>query len=119
MQTDRSSLVSESRSVRMQPIATILTPAGLVSGAVAFVLATGALLTGQNVVLTGAIGGRVTDASGAVVLGATITLRNLATGVQQSRESNHAGLYQFPALITSKYSVMAEHVDSHADFRCR
>ena len=66
---------------------------------------TGSLLTGQNVVLTGALSGRITDQSGAVVPGATVELRNLATGVQQSVESNHAGLYRFPAVMPGTYSV--------------
>ncbi len=104
-QTDRSLLLLLSRNGNRRPVATILTPARLASCVVAFVLATDILLTAQNVVLTGAIGGRVTDGSGAIVPGATITLRNLATGVQQSTESNHAGLYQFPALVPGMYSI--------------
>ena len=71
------------------------------------VLATCISLTAQNVVLTGAISGRVTDVSGAIVPGATLTVRNLATGVQQAMESNHAGLYQFPALAPGTYSITA------------
>ena len=82
-------------------------PARLASCVVAFVLATGTLLTAQNVVLTGAISGRVTDASGAIVPGASIVLRNLATGLEQATETSKAGLYQFPALIPGAYSVTA------------
>jgi Carboxypeptidase regulatory-like domain/TonB dependent receptor len=69
------------------------------------VLAGCALLSAQNVVLTGALGGRITDQSGAVVPGASVLLRNLATGVQQSAETNHAGLYRFPVLMPGTYSV--------------
>jgi hypothetical protein len=69
------------------------------------VLASCALLSAQNVVLTGALGGRITDQSGAVVPGASVLLRNLATGVQQSAETNHAGLYRFPVLMPGSYSV--------------
>ena len=64
-------------------------------------------LAAQNVVLTGAIGGRVTDRSGAVVPGAAVLVRNLATGVQQSTETDHSGLYQFPAVMPGTYSVVA------------
>ncbi len=59
----------------------------------------------QNVVLTGAIGGRVTDQSGAIVPGASVVVRNLATGLQHSAVTNHAGLYQFVALMPGTYSV--------------
>jgi hypothetical protein len=69
------------------------------------VLASWVLLRAQNVVLTGALGGRITDQSGAAVPGALVLLRNLATGVQQSAETNHAGLYRFPVLMPGSYSV--------------
>ena len=65
------------------------------------------LLTAQNVVLTGSLGGRVTDPSGAVVPGASVVVRNLATGVQQSAETNHAGLYRFPVVMPGAYSIAA------------
>jgi len=54
-------------------------------------------LSAQNVVLTGAISGRVTDASGAVVSGASLILQNLNTGVQQSTATNRNGLYRLGA----------------------
>jgi hypothetical protein len=65
------------------------------------------LLTGQNVVLTGALGGRVTDQSGAVVPGVLLVVRNLATGVTESAETNYAGLYRLPALMPGSYSITA------------
>jgi hypothetical protein len=71
------------------------------------VLASCAMLAAQNVVLTGALSGRVTDQSGAVVPGVSVVVRNLATGVQQSAETNHAGLYWFPAVMPGSYSVRA------------
>jgi hypothetical protein len=76
-------------------------------GAVWAVLATCLLLSAQNVVLTGSLGGRVTDPSGAIVRGAAVVVRNLATGVQQSAETNHAGLYRFPVLMPGAYSLTA------------
>ncbi len=71
------------------------------------VLASCVMLAAQNVVLTGALSGRVTDQSGAVVPGVSVVVRNLATGVQQSAETNHAGLYWFPAVMPGSYSVHA------------
>jgi Carboxypeptidase regulatory-like domain/TonB dependent receptor len=65
------------------------------------------LVSAQNVVLTGALGGRITDQSGAVVSGATVLVRNLATGVEQSAATNHTGLYRFPVLMPGSYSVTA------------
>src|SRR5579863_5418627 len=64
-------------------------------------------LAAQNVVLTGAIGGRVTDQSGAIMPGARVVVRNLATGQQQSAVTNRAGLYQFLALMPGTYLVTA------------
>ncbi|MGB7862832.1 MAG: TonB-dependent receptor, partial [Candidatus Sulfotelmatobacter sp.] len=72
-----------------------------------FVLTSMLRLPAQNAVLTGAIGGRVTDQARAVVPGASLVLRNLATGLQQSAVTNHAGLYQFLALMPGTYSVTA------------
>ncbi|HEY6303267.1 MAG TPA: carboxypeptidase regulatory-like domain-containing protein [Terriglobales bacterium] len=64
-------------------------------------------LTAQNVVLTGSLSGRVTDQSGAIVPGASVVVHNLATGVQQSAEANHAGLYRFPVVLPGTYSITA------------
>ena len=72
-----------------------------------FVLASVLQVPAQNAVLTGAIGGRVTDRSGAVVPGVTVVVRNLATGVQQSAVASHAGLYEFLALMPGTYSLTA------------
>ncbi len=71
------------------------------------VVATCVLLTAQNVVLTGSLGGRVTDQSGAILPGASVVMRNLATGVQQSTETNHDGLYRFPVVMPGTYSITA------------
>jgi hypothetical protein len=68
-------------------------------------LASCVLLSAQNVVLTGALGGRITDQSGAVVPGAPVLVRNLATGVQQSAATNRDGFYRFPVLMPGTYSV--------------
>jgi hypothetical protein len=70
-------------------------------------LASCVLLTAQNVVLTGALSGWVTDQGGAVIPGASVVVQNLQTGVKQSTETNHAGLYRFPVLTPGAYSLAA------------
>jgi hypothetical protein len=55
----------------------------------------------------GGISGLVSDPSGAVVPGATITVQNPATGVKQSTVSTGAGLYSFPSLSPGLYKVTA------------
>ena len=62
-------------------------------------------LLGQNVILTGAISGRVTDGSVAVIAGASVVLQNSNTGVQQTAVTNRIGLYHFSALVPGTYSV--------------
>jgi len=76
-------------------------------GSVLVILVSCVLLTAQNVVLTGALSGRITDQSGAVVAGASVVVQNLGTGVKQSTATNHAGLYRFPALTPGSYSITA------------
>jgi len=71
------------------------------------VLASCVLLTAQNVVLTGALSGRVTDPTGAVVRGASVVVQSLATGVQQFAETNHFGLYRLPVVMPGTYSITA------------
>jgi hypothetical protein len=69
-----------------------------------FVLANTLQLPAQNVVLTGGLGGRITDQSGAVVPGAAVVVRNLATGVELTGATNRAGLYRFPVIMPGTYS---------------
>lgn len=52
---------------------------------VVFVVEAGCgLLTAQNVVLTGSLGGRVTDQSGAIIPEESVVMRNVATSVEQA-----------------------------------
>ena len=76
-------------------------------GSMVIILVSCIALTAQNVVLTGSLGGRVTDASRAVVPGASVVVRNLATGVEQTAETNRDGLYRFPVVMPGTYSVTA------------
>jgi len=70
-------------------------------------LAVQLLLTAQNVVLTGALSGRATDESGAVLPGASVVAQNLQTSVKQSAETNYTGFYRFPTLTPGSYSITA------------
>src|SRR5438876_12457389 len=54
---------------------------------------------------TGAVQGNVTDAQGAVVPGATVTVQNVATGVERSLATDAAGEYLVPSLAPGRYRV--------------
>jgi len=56
----------------------------------------------------GQIIGRVTDASGAVVAGASVRGVNIATNVASSATTNHTGDYLLPFLIPGTYNVAVE-----------
>ena len=56
---------------------------------------------------TSAIEGTVTDATGAVVAGATVTLKNEETAVTQTVQSQDSGYYRFPTLPSAVFSVTA------------
>jgi Carboxypeptidase regulatory-like domain len=56
---------------------------------------------------TGAVVGTITDPSGAAVQGATVTLRNNATGVTSTVTSNGTGAYHFSFLNPGSYTVTA------------
>ena len=57
---------------------------------------------------TGVITGSVTDSTGAVVPGATVTLTNLSTNNQRVVESNEAGAYTLPSLPPGTYDLRVE-----------
>ncbi len=56
---------------------------------------------------TGTIVGVVRDQSGAAIPGATVTLKNSATGVSRTVMTNEEGEYLFAAIIPGVYSVQA------------
>jgi Carboxypeptidase regulatory-like domain len=56
----------------------------------------------------GTITGTVTDATGAVVASATITITNKATSAARTLTANAEGLYSAPALVPGDYEVRAE-----------
>src|SRR5437016_2207015 len=54
------------------------------------------------------VGGTVSDSTGALIPGVTITATNTATGIVNTVISNEAGAYQFASLQTGTYKVSAE-----------
>ena len=56
----------------------------------------------------GRVQGVVTDASGAVIPGASLHLKNIGTGVELTRTSNEQGLYVFDYVDPGTYSLTAE-----------
>lgn len=52
--------------------------------------------------------GTVSDQTGAAVPAATVTLRNVQTGIQYSQRTNSAGYYRFNAVAPGQYQVVVE-----------
>lgn len=68
----------------------------------------GILLTMPSAVFpqsTATIQGSVTDESGAVVVNAKVTVRNLATGVERITQTDNSGAYQVAALTVGDYRI--------------
>jgi hypothetical protein len=78
----------------------------------AFLLAIGLLAMGAGTnaqsIVTGAINGTVTDASGAVVEGANVTLVSEATQETRTAVTGPGGTFQFSLLKPGRYSVTVE-----------
>ena len=55
-----------------------------------------------------AISGTVSDSSGAVLAGATVTAQNVETGVSRTTTTNDAGAYNIPDLQAGPYTVLAQ-----------
>jgi Carboxypeptidase regulatory-like domain/TonB-dependent Receptor Plug Domain len=68
-----------------------------------FVLLSTAMLVGQT--FRGTILGSVTDPSGAVVAGATVKVRNVATGLERTTATSADGSYTVSELPIGSYSV--------------
>ena len=59
-------------------------------------------------VVTGAITGRITDTTGAVIPGATVQVQNVETGLTRSTETDAAGRYVVRNLPSGSYTVTAQ-----------
>ena len=70
---------------------------------VVFVLLSTAMLVGQT--FRGTVLGTVTDPSGAVVAGATVKVKNVATGLERTTATSGDGSYSVPELPIGTYSV--------------
>lgn len=62
----------------------------------------------QSTAINGSIEGVITDDSGAVLPGVTVTITNLDTGDTRVVVTNESGLYRAPLLPLGKYRVAAE-----------
>jgi hypothetical protein len=58
--------------------------------------------------VTGTILGTVTDSTGAIMPGTTVTITNAGTGLVRTLVTDAAGEYTAPSLPTGKYSISAE-----------
>ena len=57
---------------------------------------------------TAEVGGTVADPTGAVVPGTTLTILNLATGVEASMQTNESGIYNFLNILPGEYQLSVE-----------
>jgi hypothetical protein len=64
-------------------------------------------LLAQSQTSGGAIEGLMTDESGAVLPGVSITIRNEATGVVRATASDETGYYRAPLLPVGRYELTA------------
>jgi hypothetical protein len=55
----------------------------------------------------GTLLGTVTDATGAVIPGASISVKNMDTGIERTTESNSDGAFTVPELPVGRYSLLA------------
>ncbi|MFL6207718.1 MAG: carboxypeptidase regulatory-like domain-containing protein [Pyrinomonadaceae bacterium] len=79
----------------------------LLRSVAAFVLLTlcGLLAFGQGTSVSGSITGAVADPTGAVVAGASVTVKNNATLVEYTAETSDNGTFSVPGLGTGLYTV--------------
>jgi hypothetical protein len=73
--------------------------------AVCLAASTFSLSTGYAQSFQSQLTGTVTDASGAVIPNADLTVKNLATGVSAVTKTNGDGIYRFPTLQPAQYEL--------------
>jgi hypothetical protein len=73
-------------------------------GALLIVCATG-FAQAQQTVNSATLSGRVADATGAVIKGASVTVRNLETNFKCTCASDDDGVFQFPYLTVGSYAL--------------
>src|SRR5215470_6121381 len=57
---------------------------------------------------TASIQGTVSDQSGAAIVGAKVTVKNTALGIERTAQTNATGSYEVPALPPGVYSVQVQ-----------
>ena len=77
------------------------------SGWIAYVALASLWLAAPVSAQNSGIQGVVSDGSGGVIPGATVTAANTATGVEYTAESNETGFYSVPFLSPGTYDVSA------------
>ena len=75
---------------------------GVASGLMLMLLS---VATGASAQFASSIEGTISDSTGAIVPGASVTIANEATGTTQTVTTTGAGYYRFPALPGSTYTV--------------
>src|SRR5713226_6217036 len=53
----------------------------------------------------GSLTGEVLDASGAAVVGATVIIRNVNTGIERTTTADSSGFWRTPSLVIGQYEV--------------
>ena len=59
-------------------------------------------------VVGASISGTITDSAGAAIAGATVTLRNVETGIQRNQASDNEGRYAVPSVPVGTYSLKVQ-----------
>src|SRR6185295_8510186 len=67
-----------------------------------------ASVSAQQTVTSGTLSGRIEDAGGAVVSGASLTATNLETNQTQTASTDYDGRYRFPYLQVGSYKLSVE-----------
>jgi hypothetical protein len=68
-------------------------------------------LAAQEAMNYASVGGRVTDPSGAVVVGASVRVRQIATNVTKTVATDRDGRFRFPYLPVGQYEVVVQQQD--------
>jgi hypothetical protein len=71
-------------------------------------------ISAQETVNTASLGGRVTDATGAVIRNASVTTRNTSTGLSYTAATDSAGRFHFTYLQVGEY-LLTVHQDGFSD----
>ena len=82
-----------------------LSRCGILLGVFVILLSVFTSVFGQE--FRGTIAGTVTDPNGAVIVGATVIVKNIETNISQTVVTNDQGAYTVPFLLPGRYSVSA------------